>query len=97
MADEIFYTCEVDGERQDLECKTANEVREWADNWFAEKCQESDYPLRNGQTFSDEAVLIKYSVNDDGEETELEREKMVLEYEHYHGDYAEHNTHWGLR
>lgn len=95
MAD-IFYTFEHDGERHDLECTTQKAVEEWADEWFSERCHEGDRALRNGESFSDEGFIIKYQVDDDGVVTDLERTKYALEYEYYHGDYAEHNTHWGL-
>lgn len=93
--DNILFDFECDGERHDLECATKEAAAEWADNWFAEKW--ADEGLRNGETREDEGEIIGYRYDDEtGEKVEVSREKYALEYEAYHGDYAEHNTHWGL-
>lgn len=93
MTDEIFYTLEHDGELFDLECTKPEEVATWADDWWAEKHQDEE--MRNGETREDDSYIVKYSVDDDGETTELSREGYGLYYEYYHGDLKEHGT-WGL-
>lgn len=94
MANEIFYDFEHDGERMVLEFTDEKKVCEWADEWFAARFDDEE--MRNGETREDEGYIIKYSTDDDGEETIIERKKHELYYEYYHGDFAEHNTHYGL-
>lgn len=89
---EIFWTYIVDGEVYDVDFNTQAEAQASADEGFAEQCQE-DSP-RNGESFSEEIELIRYSYDDDGERVIHERIDGSVDYEHYHGDYAEHNTHY---
>lgn len=85
---EYFWTFERDGEKYDAEFKSQAEAQESADDAFAEQCAE-DSP-RNGDTFDEEIFLIRFYIDDDGETHEVERIKSAVEYEHYHGDLAEH-------
>ena len=94
MADQDLYTFEYDGKRFDLECVSSKDLEAWVDNWWAEHCQEE--ACRNGEIIKSEGEIITFRFSDDGETIDHKREKYPLEYEHYHGDYAEHNTHWGL-
>lgn len=91
---DVLYTFEHDGERMDLECASKVAVTNWADDWYAARCQSKHSPMKNGEEFEDEGFIIKYLHNDDGEFAELSREKYRLSYEHYHGDYKEHCTHY---
>lgn len=88
MAD-IFYDVLACGDRFGLECATNEAAEKWADEWWAEQCREEN--LRNGQVRTETAFIIKYQMTDDGKE-DLCRERYMMEYEHYHGDFAEHNT-----
>lgn len=87
---EYFWTFERDGEIYDAEYETQELAQADADEAFAEECQE-DSP-RNGETFSDEITLIRFHYDDDGEQVIDERIPGSVDYEHYHGDLAEHGT-----
>lgn len=90
---QVFYTFEHDGKRMDLEFTDKQKLIEWLDEWFAEKW--ADEGLRNGETREDEGEIIAYTVDDEtGEPVDISREKHALAYEHYHGDFAEHNTYY---
>ncbi len=62
-------------------------------NWWSEEYLDhiNSAPV-NGQEYIGEGEIS--SINDDGEETS--RDSVFFSAEHYHGDYAEHNTHWGM-
>lgn len=88
---EELWTYEADGDLyEDGEFSTRGAAEEFADNEFAEQCQE-DSP-RNGETFSGELTLIRYHRDEEDEMVIDERIESALEYEHYHGDLAEHGT-----
>lgn len=93
MSDPIFYTFEHGGERLGLEFGSKKLLIEWADQWWADRCQDEE-GLRNGEVRDDEGFVITYSVDEDGEVKDLLRERYVLSYEHYHGDYKEHCTYY---
>ena len=78
------------GEEHDIECATAEKAEEWAQDWWAGRAWE-DGCNRNGETAEAEGELVQYQ-QDDGDPEEISRQKIALFYEHYHGDYAEHNT-----
>jgi len=87
---EYYWTfIDQDDEIFDGEFKTKEEAVQYADEMFAEKCQE-DSP-RNGETFEEEITYVRFYYDDDNERQIVERDKTWLEYEHYHGDYAEHH------
>jgi len=90
MVNQDLYTYEYQGKRFDLECVSKKDLEEWVDNWWAEQCQHES--LRNGETRNDECEIITFRFNEDGEAIDHKREKYALSYEHYHGDFAEHNT-----
>jgi len=85
----LLWTYEMDGEVYDGDFYTRQGAQRHAERDFAEKCQ--DQSPANGEVFeADGFVLIQFSNKDDGDCTEWERIEGVLEYEHYHGDHAEH-------
>lgn len=88
--EDVYYTLEYEGERLDWECDTEAKLREVADDWFASKFD--DEPMKNGETRSADAVMIKFTQDASGEYLELERSDYPLHYEYYHGDLAEHGT-----
>lgn len=86
---QYFWTFERDGEVFDAEFSSQKEAQEWADDAFAEQCQEEG--PRNSETFSEEIFLLRrYCDENTGDWVEVERIKSAVEYEHYHGDHAEH-------
>ena len=85
---ETYWTFERDGEIQDHEFDTEKECQCWADEAFAEQCQEES--PRNGEEFSEDITLIHFSIDDDGEMKEIQRIEGSVDYEHYHGDLKEH-------
>lgn len=87
-ADTEYWTFERDGEIYDADFETRDAAQADADETFAEQCCE-DSP-RNGETFEEDITLIRFKYDDDGERVILERIDTTVEYEHYHGDYAEH-------
>lgn len=91
----VYWTFEHDGENQDLDLASQEAAEQAADDYWADKF--SDESLPNGTVREDSCELIAYSVNAAGDEFELARKKHNLCFEAYHGDFAEHNTHWGLR
>lgn len=84
---EYIWTFERGSEVFDGEFKTKKEAQTWADNAFAEECQEEN--LHNGETFQEEIYLIRRYA-DGSDFVEVERIKSEVYYEHYHGDYVEH-------
>lgn len=91
---QIFWEYEYDGELSDGEYGSQKAAQAAADEWWAERCQDNE-GMRNGETFEDDIELVAFKHTDD-DPVEIARTKSSVEYEHYHGDYAEHNTHWGL-
>lgn len=90
---DTFFTFEYDGERFDLECKTEDAAKNYADTWFAERS--ADLCLKNGQSVEDTGFIIEYRVTEDGDMQDISRQEYKLIYEEYHGDFKEHNT-YGL-
>ena len=82
-----------DGEENETDYKSKNEAQVAADALYAEK-QADNEGMRNGEVFSEDIDLIAYTLNEDGERKLFTTVKSVVEYEHYHGDAAEHGT-WG--
>ena len=88
MTDQSFWTYKRDGELQDLEKATQAEAQKAADDAFEEECGDRD--LRNGDIVDDEITLVRFHYDDEGEQVIDEELPGTVEYEHYHGDYAEH-------
>lgn len=51
---------------------------------------------RDGHTYKQDFTIVNYKYSDDerGDMIILSKEEVTIEYEHYHGDLAEHGT-WG--
>lgn len=62
----------------------------------AAAANESFAEMSDGVPGSEQIELIQFFTADDGERVITQRKFAVVEYEHYQGDYAEHNTHWGI-
>lgn len=81
----LTYSIYHDGKELVAEAKSKDDAIQRANNWYAEQ----DDDLRNGETKTLDVDLVAY----DDEGNEVSREQVMLEYEHYHGDLAEHGTH----
>lgn len=93
MSDPIkyFWTYEYDGELTELEgLLTSAAAQEAADEWWSDYITEMHDGLRNGDVIDGEIILVRFHLDDDGEQVIDERVPAVVEYEHYHGDRAEH-------
>lgn len=87
---EYFWTYEDwNGERFDAEFKTEAEADAHAQEKFAAECEDRD-DVRNGDIFDEEILLIKFHYDENGDAVDDETKPGVVEYEYYHGDYAEH-------
>lgn len=87
-----YWNVEKDGTEYDYEAESLEAVQEFADRDFAEQILDDTAP-RNGAEFEEDVVFIKYEINRESGEYEVkERVPGKVFYEHYHGDYAEHNT-----
>ena len=90
MTDKSFWTYKYDDELQDLDLDTREAAQAKADDWFAQYCQDTHDDLRNGDELDAEIVLVKFHYDDQGGQIIDEEHESTVEYEHYHGDYAEH-------
>lgn len=79
-----------DGNIYENEFSTMKEACDHIDAEFAEACLEME--PTNAQTFNRDYELINFKHDSEGEIIEKGRVKYVSEYEHYHGDLAEHGT-----
>lgn len=87
-----FWNVEKDGSECGYQADTLEQAQELADSAFADQCCEETTP-RNGEEFEEDVVFIKYEYDADlADYKETERKEGRVFYEHYHGDYAEHNT-----
>lgn len=87
---QFYWEYEYDGELSDGEYGSKKAAESAADEWWAEHCNDSYEDMRNGETFEEEIYLVGFKLNDDGDPVEVARIKSSVEYEHYHGDMAEH-------
>ena len=90
-SDAIYWTFEKDGEIFDADFDSQEEAQQWADEAFCQECEECG-EYSNGDTESEEIVLVQYRYNDDGERDIIGRVDSTVDFEFYHGDFAEHNT-----
>lgn len=67
--------------------ETLEDAEEDASEIYAESCIDDEEP-GNGDEFEGDVVYIQYT--EDGQE--LRRINGTVYYQHYHGDFAEHNT-----
>lgn len=89
---EYFWTfIDSAGEIFDAEFADKAEAHVWADEAFCDECLDEG-GWKNGQTASAEIELIKFHYDENGERRIVEREKTTVDFEYYHGDYAEHSV-----
>lgn len=87
-----YWTFERNGVIYDDAFKSKDHAEDYANNIYAEECEENS--PRNGEIFNEDFVLIRFKYDENDDVVILERINAVLEYEHYHGDFCEHNTLW---
>lgn len=89
----IFYTYSYDGgDYDDYEFESHQKAQDHADTWFEEYA--GDHEMATGE--EREIEIIGFYYDDDGDRVIVETHPSCVIFENYHGDYAEHNTHWGL-
>jgi len=79
-------------ESLDLECDKKSHVKNIVDAMWSHDWDNGD--LKTGDIFTDECELVQFYYNYAGVKIEVRREIYHLEYEHYHGDIAEHGTYY---
>lgn len=84
-----YFDFEYDGERHDLECEKHEDAERWADDWWIDRCEE-DGDMENGEFKEDEGSIIEFYFDEEGEKVDIQNQSLLLSYEYYHGDYAEH-------
>ncbi len=87
-----YWTYIYDGEIADDEHVTVEAVKEAADDMFTAHIESAYDDMKNGETFDDDVILVKFYFDDDGEKRSVHSEPYVVEYECYHGNRAEHGT-----
>lgn len=87
-----YWTFERDGKIFDAEFDTQAEAQQWADEGFADECADEG-GFRNGDTAEADIELLEFEWDEEtGERKILQRINSTVEYEHYHGDFAEHSV-----
>lgn len=86
-----MYTFKIGNRESGIDFESLEECKKAAQKKYEEIC-EDDTSIGNGEDVEEDAEI--FIVTDDLEEIFLE--KHTVTYEGYHGDYAEHNTNWGL-
>jgi len=92
MGTKYYWTFEIDDEIYDADFKTSKECLQALDEFYAEKVREEEWDLQNGDKRSCDAKILRFAYNDNNERFFFSRLSVVVEYEHYHGDRAEHGT-----
>lgn len=85
-----YWTFEIDDDIRDLDCPSSILAQSLADMWWEQHVIDMHDDLRNGDVIDEEIFLIKFYYDDNGERVIEERNPSTVEYEHYHGDHAEH-------
>lgn len=85
-----YWTYAFDGEYHDAEYDSCKECIQHMNDDFAEQCLAED--MKNGQVHECKAEVVNFFYNMDNDRVILETMPITVEYEHYHGDLAEHGT-----
>lgn len=86
-----YWTFSLDGELSDSEFYNSEDCLKALDDHFAEKIQQ-DENLKDGDTRICAAEIIRFRYDDNEERDVIYSKEVLVEYEHYHGDIAEHGT-----
>lgn len=89
-----YWTFEHKNTVFDGNWNSKKELISWLENWWADKVDQDHDDLRNGEVYQDECKLIKFHYDENGEMVQDETIDYVLSYEHYHGDFEEHNLYY---
>lgn len=92
MSHEQYWTFRTDNGVYDHDFETITECLETLDELLAEDIQENEPDLRNGDEFTQEVELIKYSYDENLERNIIFTKPITAHYVHYHGDLSEHGT-----
>ena len=77
-----FWTFQPeDGEVFDAEFHSVNEAQTWADQEFAERCQNND--PRTNEEFEEKIDLIRFYIDEFGDRKVVEIRKSAVIYCHY--------------
>lgn len=90
----FYWSYIYDGDEDDSDYGSKVAAQHAADEWWAERCNDDNEGMRNGETFEADIELIAYTIDEDGERKRFTTINSTVEYEHYHGDLKEHGT-WG--
>ena len=71
------------------ECDSIEEAKRLSDDWWSDHCLDYSDNVTRTDTFQ----IVTYNTETD---ERLATESYEVRDDCYHGDYAEHNTHWGL-
>ena len=89
---ESFFTFEFDGDIFfPFEQYTKEAAMNVADNWYAETYLDTSQ-FNHGDSRSDMAFIVEYYYDDDDNEIVIDKEKYVLYFEAYHGDFTGHTV-----
>lgn len=72
--------------------ESEKEITDHLTERFANEIAENQDP-RNGEEFVNDYTIVNVSRETD---EIIERKTITVYYTHYHGDYEEHHTNWGL-
>lgn len=86
-----YWTFERDGELYDGEFTDSQSAYNAAEAVFIDECADGD-DYKQDQECDIHLVRMMFDHANGGDAVEKERVPAVLEYEYYHGDFAEHNT-----
>lgn len=87
---EVFWDYDLDGAGYDgLEYPSLDAARTSAEESYADYCEEQG-GYQNGDVTDVECEFMQYFYNRNGDPCVMRLVTETIEYEYYHGDYAEH-------
>lgn len=87
---DIYYGTDYFGDRtSNFDFDTADDVKKWLDEKFAEQCEFDG--IKNAEIRTDTATI--YGVDENL--VTVSEDEYEMRYEGYHGDRREHGTYWG--
>ena len=87
-----YWTYSIEGNIFDAEYTTASECCDGLEQSYAEQITTECDSINNGDKHEMEATIISFKFNDKNEREIILAEKILVTYEHYHGDLKEHGT-----
>lgn len=86
-----FFSFIYDGEFFELEYASKRELFNFIDYWWEQTQLDSGTVFYNGDVVEDVCAVVEYRLTDIGTPAIINQEEYIMEFEYYHGDYAEHN------